>query len=292
MAKSMTGFGRAEAEGNGFQVVCEIKSVNHRYLDLSFRLSRRYTCLEERIRDTVRQYVVRGRVEVYLNVDRKEERSRNIKVDNLLALAYYNSLKDLANYLSLSPDFTVIDLFRLPEVFSVEEEEEDVELVWQIMEDVLVKALGSLDEMRRREGQALVGDILSRNRRVREMVDELEERAPQVIVEYRDKLRKRINELCDGIEIDENRLAGEIAFFADRASVAEEIVRLRSHCEQMEMLLAADESVGRKSDFLIQEMMREINTIAAKGNDLKISRLAVEVKAELEKMREQVQNLE
>ncbi|MGE5416912.1 MAG: YicC/YloC family endoribonuclease [Acidobacteriota bacterium] len=293
MAKSMTGFGRSEIETELYQIVCEMKGVNHRFFDFNVRMPRRYGSLEDRIREKVKSRIVRGRIEVSFNIEKTGDLSRNIKVDNELAMAYHNSLKDLAQNLQIPPHFSVLDIFRLPEVSSLEEAEDNLESLWGGMERALNEALESLIAMREKEGAALIRDILERNAGIVSETKKIEERSPLVVKEYAERLKKRLNELHADVQIDENRIAQEIAIFADRASITEEIVRLNSHCEQMSALLSTeDSSVGRKCDFLIQEMFREVNTIASKANDLQISRTSVDLKAELEKMREQLQNIE
>jgi uncharacterized protein (TIGR00255 family) len=292
MIKSMTGFGRGEGFAPGYQVTCEIKGVNHRYFDLNLRMSRRYNLLEDRIRDKIKQYIVRGRIEAFINIEKTGEYKRNIKVDNDLAMIYYNSLKDLAEYLQIESSISIVDIFKLPEVFALEEDEEDIESIWPGVEAALVSSLEGLLDMRAREGQALAQDIRLRNRHILQTIEIIEKRAPLVVSEHMERMQKRIQELNRELIIDENRLLQEMAIFADRCSIAEELVRLKSHCSQMEEMLLSTESVGRKCDFLLQEMFREVNTIASKANDLFINRTIVELKAELEKMREQVQNVE
>lgn len=293
MVKSMTGFGRGEVNNYyGYQIVCEIRGVNHRFFDLGIKMSRRYIILEERIREKVKSHIVRGRVDVFFNVINTGDSGRVINVDNALAIAYYKSLKDLADNLHIASNSTAIDIFRLPEVFSLDEKEEDLEVLWGGMEQALEQALKGLISMREREGRALANDILLRNSSLQMAVEGIATRTPMVVKDYAERLKKRMAEMVPGIAIDEGRMAQEIALFADKASITEEIVRLRSHCEQMKSIFTSGESIGRKCDFLIQEMFREVNTIAAKGNDLEISQAVVEIKAELEKMREQVQNIE
>jgi len=292
MIKSMTGFGRGEASLPGYQITCEVKGVNHRYFDFSLRMPRRYNQLEDRIRDKTRQAVARGRIEVFINIEKTGEARRNIKVDNDLAIIYHNSLKDLAESLQIESAVNIVDIFRLPEVFVLEESEEDLEVVWSGIEAALASSLEGLVSMRMREGQALAADIRERNEFLLATVTSLEERTPLVVQEHLERMRKRIAELVPETAADESRLLQEIAIFADRASITEELVRMKSHCAQMDELLQASEPVGRKCDFLIQEMFREVNTVASKANDLSISRIVVELKAELEKMREQIQNVE
>ena len=292
MVKSMTGFGKSQVENDGYSVTCEVRGVNHRYFDAHIRLSRRYMFLEDRIKEEIKQFVTRGRIEMTLNIEKTGESVRNIKVDNDLAMTYYKYLKELAEKLNISQDIRIIDIFRLPEVFNVSDDEEDLELVWLVMREALSGAMASLAEMRSKEGQNLARDILGRNDQILAMVDQLEELAPQVARDYEEKLRKRITELVGQDLADEQRILQEAAIFADKASITEEIVRLRSHIKHFAEFMDEDEAVGRKCDFLIQEMFREINTVASKNTHLPMGSIVVDVKAELEKMREQIQNIE
>ncbi|MGE5455198.1 MAG: YicC/YloC family endoribonuclease [Methylocystaceae bacterium] len=292
MVMSMTGYGKGECLDQGYSITVELKGVNHRYFDMGFRTARRYQGLEDRVRDLVKGAVSRGRVEVSLNVEQTGEQTRDIKVDKDLAIAYYMSLKDLAATLNIAPDLSVIELFRLPDVFILDETEEDLEVIWSVVAPALVAAVDDFAQMRMREGYNLVADIRERDLYIRELVNAIEERSPQVVREHGERLKKRLADLLSDTALDENRLAQEVAILADKASITEEIVRLRSHSLQLQDLLNSEQPVGRKGDFLIQEMFREINTIGSKANDLKISQLTVEVKAELEKIREQIQNIE
>lgn len=292
MIKSMTGFGRAQVEAPDYMVNCEIKGVNHRYLDMNIRMSRRYNILEERIKEELKKRLNRGRIEVSLNIERIGDARRNIKLDKGLAIAYYNNLKELAEKLNISAEISLIDVFRLPEVFSLEDEEEDLEKVWSLICQVLNLSLDSLLEMRCKEGTNLARDIEYRSRNILRMVVHLEERSPQVVRDFDEKLRLRITELLSVESLDEQRFAQEVVLFADKSNVTEEIVRLKSHIHHLDELLESGDSIGRKCDFLLQEMFREINTIASKSNDLEMNRVVIEVKSELEKIREQIQNIE
>lgn len=292
MIKSMTGFGRSQVIDSGYQITCEVRTVNHRFLDPNIRISRRYNILEERIKEELKKFVSRGRLEISINIEKTEESVRNIKLDKDLAIAYHNYLKDLADNLGISPEISVIDIFRLPEVFNLQDDEEDMEVVWQVLKEAINNAMQSVLEMRSREGRNLAADISSRNKYILSLVEKLEERSPVVTREYVEKLKTRIQELMDHEAVDEQRILTEAAIFADKVNITEEIVRLKSHVSHLDELLEVGEAVGRKCDFLIQEMFREINTVASKANDLEISRVVVDVKAELEKIREQLQNIE
>jgi uncharacterized protein (TIGR00255 family) len=289
----MTGFGRSQLNENGYTISCEIKGVNHRYFDPHIRMPRRYTILEDKVKEEIKQYVHRGRLEISINIEKTAESTRNIKVDKGLAMAYHRSLKDLAENLNIPADFKLIDIFRLPDVYSLEDAEENLELTWQALEKSLMQAIDGLLEMRTREGQNLLTDLLLRTDFILNEVKKLELRSPLLTQEYQEKLRNRIREMIAQETVDESRIIQEVAIFADRVSITEEIVRLQSHVKQFnEVLNNGDEAVGRKSDFLVQEMFREINTVAAKANDIEMGQIVISVKAELEKIREQLQNIE
>ena len=292
MVRSMTGFGRSQIRGQGYVVSCEMRGVNHRFLDVHIRTSRRYSILEEKVKEEIKNQLTRGRIEISLTIEKTDDSRRAIKVDKGLALAYYNYLKELAENLNISPEISVIDVFRLPEVFSLEDEEENLEMVWQVVKGAIGQALTSLIEMRTREGINLTRDILARNEGILRAVENLEARSPLVVQEYQTKLKSRITEMLANEAVDEQRILQEAALFADRINVTEELVRLKSHVMHLEELMNSNESVGRKCDFLVQEMFREINTVSSKANDLEMNRVVVEVKAELEKIREQMQNIE
>ncbi len=292
MAKSMTGFGSGQSVTEAYEISCEIKSVNHRFLDAQVRMSRRYMRLEEPVKDLLKKYFTRGRLDVNINVKRSLARHEAVKVDKEMAMAYYKSLRDLADYLQISPDFGLIDVFRLPDVFSLDEQEENLDDLWLLLEPLLHSSASRVLEMRIVEGDSLVADMRQRCSFLLGQVDCIEIRSPQVVEDYRARVNKRIKELLGDTDLDEQRLMQEVAVFADRASITEELVRLRSHIKQFDALMIQNDSIGRKGDFLIQEMFREINTVASKANDLEITRVTVECKAELEKIREQLQNLE
>ncbi len=292
MVNSMTGYGRGEAEGAGKQITVEVKSVNHRFLEAVVRLPRQYSPLEEKIKRVVQDKVSRGRVEVYLNFAESGEKKRFVKVDKDLALAYDKTLEDLARTLDISYSRDLYRLVSLPDVMSVEDTQEDLEEIWSVCNQALQQALNSFIAMRRQEGCRLREDLIHRINKIAQCIKELETRQPTVVTEYQEKLRQRIGELLAEVPLDENRLANEVALFADRVSITEEVVRIKSHLDQFKDSLDLHEPVGRKLDFLVQELNREINTTGSKANDLEIARTVVEVKSELEKIREQVQNLE
>ncbi|KAB2954479.1 YicC family protein [Heliorestis acidaminivorans] len=292
MIKSMTGYGRGEAVGSGQQVTVEVKAVNHRYSEVVVRIPRTYMSLEEAIKKQFQKGVSRGRVDVFVNIEQLGEVNGKVKVDKNLALQYYQSLKELAEELSLPSDFSVHQFINLPEVITLTEEEEDLEALSELASKAAQKALDSLLSMRINEGTVLYEDLLNRIELIKDLTEKIKERAPLLVGEYRQKLQERLKEYLDQIPVDEQRVAIEVALFADRVSITEELVRLWSHLEQFEKALNLKEPVGRKLDFIIQEMNREVNTIGSKANDLEISRHVVNFKSELEKIREQVQNVE
>ncbi|HPT68862.1 MAG TPA: YicC family protein [Syntrophomonas sp.] len=293
MIKSMTGFGRSQVNENGYTISCEIKGVNHRYFDPHIRMPRRYGLLEERVKEEIKKQIHRGRIEISINIEKTRESTRNIKVDKDLAMAYHKSLKDLAEYLDMNAVFSLIDIFRLPDVFSLEDAEEDLEITWQTLQKSIAEATDGLMAMRIKEGQNLLTDLMNRTDFILNEVRKLEARAPLLEKEYEEKLRNKIKEMIPLESIDDNRILQEVAIFADHVSITEEIVRLQSHVKQFnEILSNGDEAIGRKSDFLVQEMFREINTVASKANDIEMGQTVISVKAELEKIREQLQNIE
>ncbi|MDR3586362.1 MAG: YicC family protein [Desulfosporosinus sp.] len=292
MANSMTGFGRGEASENGYQFSVELKSVNHRFLEIIVRSPRNYISFEERIRKTLQERFQRGRIEVYVNVVETEGRKRLVKVDKDLALSYDKTLKDLALALHTAYEADIYRLVTLPEVLSVVEPEIDLDTLWRACAESLLKAIDGFGQMRRSEGEKLTIDLLQRLDLITEYLQTIAERAPYVVTDYHERLQERIQTLLSEVELDVTRLANEVAYFADRASITEELVRFDSHLTQSREALRSSDPVGRKLDFIVQEMNREINTIGSKANDLRIGQLVVNVKSELEKIREQIQNLE
>lgn len=290
--RSMTGYGRGEAENADKKFTVEIKSINHRYSETIIKQPRQYMLLEDSIRRLVQNYIQRGRVEIYIKVEETGLKKPEIKVDKENAIAYYNYLKDLANYIGISPNINIHQLATLPEVIKLEELEEDLDEVWKVMQISLTKALKQLLLMRETEGEILKKDIEQRILFLQELCEKISLRSPLVVEEYREKMQNRIKELLDETQYDENRFSQEVVYFAEKCGITEELVRLKSHFQQFNFSLNTNESVGRKLDFLVQELNRETNTIGSKANDLEISQLVVEMKSEIEKIREQVQNIE
>lgn len=292
MIKSMTGFGRGEAVAAGKKFTFELKAVNHRYNEVVLRLPRSLTPLEDRIRRLVQTRITRGRVDGFLGLEDCGEKNASVKVDKALAAAYYNAMKELQETLGIDGEIQLKQLISLPGVLTMEEPADDIEDWWPAIQEAVEAALGQLVRMRMVEGEQLAVDLLSRAEKLKMLNQSIRERSPLVVEDYRERLVTRLNDyMRDGI-ITPDRLAAEATIFAERSSITEENVRLESHLQQMKSCLEAGESVGRKLDFLIQEMNREINTIASKASDLEISRAVVEAKSELEKIREQVQNIE
>ncbi|MGI6143233.1 MAG: YicC/YloC family endoribonuclease [bacterium] len=289
--RSMTGYGRGEGscEGEHFQV--EVRSLNHRYCECSIKIPKQYSYLQEQIRDTVQKYIIRGRVEVSVCTLGERGKAREVRVDRDLALAYYNALKELSNFLGLGLDVDIKAIAECPDVLFVEEKEPDQENSQQALATALTAALKDLVSMRAAEGEKLQRDIIHRIAKIEQVIKDVKERAPQVVIEYRNGLKQRMAKLLTG-EVEEGRLLTEVAYFAEKANINEELVRMFSHIDLFRNTLAEEGAIGRKLDFILQEMYREINTIGSKAGDTAIARAVVEIKSELEKIREQVQNVE
>ena len=293
MIKSMTGYGKGEYENELYRFTVEIKSVNHRYNDISVKMPRHISYLEDSVKKAIKEKISRGKVDVYINLEYVNESAIDVKVDIPLALSYKNALEELRAELNIEDSIRLNNILGMNEVVKTERKNIDENLVADCLMKSLAKAIEYITEMRGKEGEELKKDMLIKLDNIESFLEVIEERSPSVAVEYRDKLRDRIDELLDNsISIDEERLSSEVVIFADKSSIDEEIVRLKSHIKQFISILEEDDSVGRKLDFLIQEFNREINTIGSKANDIIISKNVVELKAELEKIREQVQNIE
>ncbi|MGI6357588.1 MAG: YicC/YloC family endoribonuclease [Bacillota bacterium] len=292
MILSMTGFGRGEASGEHLTITVETKSVNHRYLDFAIRMPRELSSLEEQVRAAFRKQITRGRVDVFIKFVQKESAGQTVAINEALATAYIEQSRRLSAAAGLIWDLTATKLLCLPEVVQVEDAEIDVDEATALLSEAVQQAVAGLVQMRTAEGARLAEDVRSYLDQISASLTLVEERSPSVVEEYREKLNSRLQELLPEGVLDEARLAQEVAILADRACIAEETVRLRSHLQQARELLAEKTAVGRKLDFLVQEMNREINTIGSKANDLQIVNLVVEMKSDLEKIREQVQNIE
>ena len=287
---SMTGYGRAMVETDGRQLTVEMKSVNHRFLDLSFRMPRNLGFLEEDARRLIASRLNRGHVDVFLTYRNMRSDARTVSCDRALFDAYAAALNGLTGT-NLRDDRTLMSIARMPDVLTVTEAEEDQEALRTLLAETMGKALDAQLAMRTREGEAMRADLSERAEHLEEMTRQVEERYPQTVAEYRARLKAQIEELI-GQSVDETRLLTEVAVMADRSAIAEETVRLHAHIAQLRELMAKSEPVGRKIDFLVQELNREVNTISSKSQDVPITRLAVDMKAEIEKLREQVQNIE
>lgn len=293
MSVSMTGFGRGEYRDENYHFTVECKSINHRYLDINIRVPRKISFFEERIRSQAKQYIKRGRVDIFVGMELTGESESELKLDLKLAKGYHEVLKKIAGEIDVKNDITISSIARFPEVVKLLEKEEDEELIWKSLAPALEEAFRTVRDMRKVEGNKISADIIMRCALMEEYLSEVEKLSDTVVVEYKDKLTGRIKDLLGaGAAIDEARIAQEAAIFADRCSITEEIVRFRSHIIQLGATLKEDDSVGRKIDFLIQEMNREANTIGSKSSNLRITQLIVDIKSELEKIREQVQNIE
>lgn len=292
MVKSMTGYGRKKAENDQREVTVEIKSVNHRYLDLNIKVPRIYSFLEEAVKSAVSSRVSRGKVDVFVSVFTKDGKDVKVTPNLELIREYVEALRQVRDTFGLADDISTMGVAQMPDALSIDKEEPDNEAVQQQVLEVVGQALEEYDAMRRAEGARLCQDIVQRAGRIGQLVDHVEERSPQTVEEYRKRISARMQELLGDTEIAEQRILAEAALFADKVSVTEEIVRLRSHLAQLNTMLSADTAVGRKLDFLVQEMNREANTIGSKANDYELAQAVVEIKAEIEKIREQIQNIE
>ncbi|MEA4882900.1 MAG: YicC/YloC family endoribonuclease [Clostridia bacterium] len=292
MLTSMTGFGRAEGSVDGRAVSVEVRSLNHRYLDLSIRMPREFSPVEDKVRSLVSERIARGKVDVSVSVERRGDTLRTVLFDMHLARAYSEGLASLARELSLSPSVSVETLAALPDVITVSETSLGAEEMWAMLSSPLGEALTQLESMRRAEGERLESDIAHRIERIDQTLQEVGAHAPNSVEAYRARLARRVADMAVDVRVDEARLATEVALFADRCDYTEETVRFRSHIAQFRASARERGSVGKKLDFITQEMNREANTIASKSQDSNVSALVVEIKAELEKVREQIQNIE
>lgn len=292
MLKSMTGYGRGESVARGKKFTVELKALNHRFSEVVLRLPRSLMPVEDRIKRLIQSRVARGRVDGFLGVEDCGEKTAAVKVDKALAAAYYKAMIDLREDIGVEGKIKLKHLVALPGVLSLEETAENLDEWWPTVQEAVELALEHLVQMRIDEGERLAGDLWQRVGQISQLNVKIRERAPLVVEDYRARLEARLHDFMQDSSLDATRFAAEAALFAERANITEETVRLDSHLSQTYACFGTGTAVGRKLDFLIQEMNREINTIAAKANDLAISRLAVEVKSELEKLREQVQNIE
>lgn len=292
MVRSMTGYGRAKQERNGRSITVEVRSVNNRYLDCTVKMPRAYIFAEDAMKALVQKSISRGKVDVFVTVDAVTADQTVVQVNEPLARSYYEALSRLQEMFVLSNDISPVAMARFPDVLTVTKAEEDLEMISADICAVLEQALEAHRQMRSVEGEKLCQDIAGRAGTIEQIVGKVEERSPQTVAEYRARLEGKMREVLQSATIDESRILTEAAIFADKIAVDEETVRLRSHLSQLRTMLAGDEPVGRKLDFLIQEVNRECNTIGSKCSDLTITQDVVNMKAEVEKIREQVQNIE
>ncbi len=292
MLKSMTGYGRAEDTRNGRSYVVEVRSVNNRYLDCNIRLPRVYACAEAGILKCVKQTITRGKVDVFVTIESLGGEAVRVALNESVAAGYLNAWNAMAEKFQIPNDITVSGLSRFPDVFLVEKIPEDLEQLTADLHSVAELALADFDAMRTCEGEKLAEDLLKRLESLERNVAAVEERSPETVREYRERLTARLEEVLADKQIDEGRVLTEAAIFADKVAVDEETVRLRSHIAQFRGMIEGGSPIGRKMDFLVQEMNRETNTIGSKCNDLKLSTIVVDMKAEIEKIREQIQNVE
>ena len=292
MIKSMTGYGRAVETVNGREFTVEIRSVNNRYLDTSVRLPRILSFCEETVKQAVKASVSRGKVDVYISSRSEAGEEAQVSLNRGVLEGYINAMRQMVSEYGVTEEITTAALSRLPEVFTIERQEVDEDQLQKDLMSVVEKALQGYDSMRCTEGVALDKDLRSRGNTILELVSQVEAGNAQTVVDYRAKLEAKIREVVENTAIDESRILTEAAIFADKVAVDEETVRLRSHLDQMNTMLTTGGAVGRKLDFLLQEMNREANTIGSKCTDVKLARIVVDIKAELEKIREQTQNIE
>ncbi len=298
MLRSMTGYGRAQKILNGRDILVEIRSVNHRYYEYSSRIPRTYAYIDEKLKALLKSGISRGKVEVNVTINTIEGKDTVIAVNKDIAAGYVNALRSLNNELGengkawLEDDIKLSKLIKLPDIFSIQKTPDNEEEVWNDVAEVASEALEKFVDMRCTEGERLKDDVISKAESILAMVTRIEELAPATAENYRSRLLQKLSEVLDGKDIDEQRIVTEAAIFAEKIAVDEETVRLRSHISQLSAMLGSEEAVGRKLDFIVQEMNREANTIGSKAQDINITRIVVDIKAEIEKIREQIQNIE
>lgn len=292
MIKSMTGFGRCEVSDDYRKISVELKSVNHRYFDVNIKMPKKLNFFEAQIRTLLKEYIQRGKVDVYITYEDLSDTNVTVRYNQGIAKEYLNYLRQMAQEFQLEDDIRVSTLSRYPEVFSMEEQPMDETEIWSVLEKALRQALDQFVSARTAEGERLREDLTSKLNHMLSNVDKVEARAPQIVAGYRQKIEAKVAELLGDVQLDESRISSEIVLFADKICTDEETVRLRSHIRSMLDTLSLDEGIGRKLDFIAQEMNREANTILSKANDLETSAIAIELKTEIEKVREQIQNVE
>ncbi|WP_132015442.1 YicC/YloC family endoribonuclease [Hydrogenispora ethanolica] len=288
----MTGYGRGTSATSNYTITMDIKSINHRYLEIYFKLPKPYAFLEDRLRREISNQISRGKIEVIVTIDKLATEENLVTVNPSLLASYLKAVQELKEHFGIEGNLDVQTVVNLPELFKVTQPELDQDILAQTAGQALGMALESLIESRKIEGERLNGDLLEKIGFLHSLRQQLLELSPQVVIGYQERLSKRITELTGGIEVDPSRLAMEVALFADKSDINEELVRIESHLGQFAAALKIQEPIGRRLDFLIQELNREINTVGSKANDLKIAQLVIEFKSQLEKIREQIQNIE
>ena len=292
MLKSMTGYGRYEEIAGGKKIMAEIKSVNHRFADYNIKIPRYYGFLEDRLRGLVSQRVTRGKIDVFVTVESYDESDKDIILNEELTRDYIEALHTLRDKFGLKDDISVMNVARYPDIFKTERKEEDEEEIWALVKNVAEQALDAFCAMRSREGERIEKDLRDRIEYMKSLANQVDELSPKTVEAYKEKLYTKIKELLEDRNVDEGRILTEVAIFADKVAVNEETVRLSSHFEEFYAILDSGEPAGRKLDFLIQEINRETNTIGSKASDVEIAKIVVTLKGEIEKLREQIQNIE
>ena len=292
MIKSMTGFGRSEIVKGNRKISVEIKSVNHRYLEAGIKMPKKLNVFESRMRDLLKKYATRGKIDIFINYEDDSESQVNLKFNQNIADEYMAIFNNMSEKYNLKNDMTVGGLARFPEVITMDEVQEDEEELWHFIEEAMKAALEQFVNTRILEGENLKKDLLGKLDHMEELVAFVEKRSPEIMKEYRSKLESKVKELLGDTTIDESRIATEVIIYADKICVDEETVRLRSHIEHARKCLNEDGGIGRKMDFIAQEMNREANTTLSKANDIEISNAAIDLKTEIEKVREKIQNIE
>lgn len=288
----MTGYGRAQKILNGRDILVEIRSVNHRYYEYSSRIPRTYSYIDEKLKALLKTSVSRGKVEVSVTINNIEATESEISINKAVAEGYINALRNVSGELGLKDDLVLSKLIKLPEIFVIQKSPDNQEQIWTDIAEVADEALSKFVEMRSVEGEKLKNDIILKADLILNMVGQIEEISPQTVENYRNRLYQKLSEILENKDIDEQRILTESAIFAEKVAVDEETVRLRSHISQLKNMFYSDEPIGRKLDFIVQEMNREVNTIGSKAQDLNITKIVVDMKAEIEKIREQIQNIE
>ncbi len=292
MLKSMTGYGRQESLISGKKILVEIRSVNQRFTDYSIKVPRHLGFLEDKVRNYASEWITRGKVDIYISVENFDEADKDVLLNKALAKNYIEVLEQLRDEFNLKDDISVMTVARFSEIFKTERKEEDEEQIWADVKSVMHEAMEAFAAMRSREGERIEKDLVERIDYMKTLAEQIDERSPQTVAEYKERLYTKIKELLEDRDIDEGRVLTEVAIFADKVAVNEETVRLGSHFAEFYNIINSGEPAGRKLDFLIQEINREVNTIGSKSQDIEIAKIVVTLKGEIEKLREQIQNIE